>query len=180
MRAREPDESGYAVNDGIRLYYEVFGAGDPTVLLLPTVPIVTSRHWKAQVPFLARHYRVVTFDPRGNGLSDRPAAATAYDDDAYVSDIGAVLAATGTDAAVLVGLCFGVRWAALFAAANPDRALGPVRDRGQHRAAGAAASAPDELPVQRRAGDRRRAGQRRTCPTGAVTTAGGSSSTPAS
>jgi pimeloyl-ACP methyl ester carboxylesterase len=124
MRAREPDESGYAVNDGIRLYYEVFGAGDPTVLLLPTVPIVTSRHWKAQVPILARHYRVVTFDPRGNGLSDRPAAATAYDDDAYVSDIGAVLAATGTDAAVLVGLCFGVRWAALFAAANPDRALG--------------------------------------------------------
>jgi pimeloyl-ACP methyl ester carboxylesterase len=124
MRAREPEESGYAVNDGVRIYYEVFGAGTPTVLLLPTLPIVTSRHWKAQVPYLARHYRVVTFDPRGNGQSDRPANAGAYDDDAIVSDIDAVLEATGTDTAVLGGMCAGVRWSTLFAAANPERALG--------------------------------------------------------
>jgi len=124
MRAREPDESGYAVNDGIRIYYEVFGTGTPTVLLLPTVPIVTSRHWKGQVPFLARRYRVVTFDPRGNGRSDRPLGASAYDDDAFVADTAAVLAATGTDTAVLAGMCAGVRWASLFTAAHPNRVLG--------------------------------------------------------
>jgi pimeloyl-ACP methyl ester carboxylesterase len=65
VRAPRPGESGYAINDGIRLYYEVLGAGKPTVLLLPTVPVVSFRHWKAQVLYLARHYRVVTFDPRG-------------------------------------------------------------------------------------------------------------------
>jgi pimeloyl-ACP methyl ester carboxylesterase len=31
-----------------------------------------SRHWKMQIPYLARHCRVLTFDGRGNGRSDRP------------------------------------------------------------------------------------------------------------
>ena len=48
-------------------------SGEPTVLLLPTWSIVHSRHWKMQIPYLARHCRVVTFDGRGNGRSDRPA-----------------------------------------------------------------------------------------------------------
>src|SRR5260370_31202999 len=71
MRARLPDESGYAANSGVRIHYEVHGTGQPTILLLPTWAIVDSRHWKMQVPFLARDYRVITFDPRGNGRSDR-------------------------------------------------------------------------------------------------------------
>ncbi len=55
------------------------------VLLLPTWSIVHSRHWKAQIPYLARHFRVVTFDGRGNGRSDRPRGAAAYADDASSS-----------------------------------------------------------------------------------------------
>ena len=56
--------------------YEVFGDGRrPTVLLMPTWSIVHSRFWKAQVGYLARHYRVVTFDGRGSGRSDRPGGA---------------------------------------------------------------------------------------------------------
>ena len=39
---------------------------------MPTWSIIHSRHWKAQIPYLARHFRVVTFDGRGNGKSDRP------------------------------------------------------------------------------------------------------------
>ena len=57
----------------MRVFYEVYGSGEPTVLLLPTWSIIHSRHWKAQIPYLARHARVVTFDGRGNGRSDRPA-----------------------------------------------------------------------------------------------------------
>ena len=72
MRARLPDESGYVVNSGVRIHYEVHGAGQPAILLLPTWAIVDSRHWKMQVPFLARDHRVITFDPRGNGRSDLP------------------------------------------------------------------------------------------------------------
>ena len=53
-RARYPDESGYVERDGVRIYYEVYGSGEPTVLLMPTWSVVHSRHWKMQIPYLAR------------------------------------------------------------------------------------------------------------------------------
>ena len=78
MRARYPDREGYVERDGVKTFYEVFGDGTPTILLLPPWSILHSRLWKMQVPYLARHYRVVTFDGRGNGRSDRPAGAPPY------------------------------------------------------------------------------------------------------
>ena len=71
-RALYPDESGYVERDGVRVYWERYGDRGPDVLLLPTWSLVHSRHWKMQIPYLARHCRVVTFDGRGNGRSDRP------------------------------------------------------------------------------------------------------------
>ena len=71
-RARYPDETGYVERGGVRVFWERYGEGEPTVLFLPTWSIVHSRIWKAQVPYFARHCRVVTFDGRGNGRSDRP------------------------------------------------------------------------------------------------------------
>jgi len=121
MRAREPEESGYVVNDGVRVYYEVFGTAEPTLLLMPTWQIVHSRMWKLQVPYLARHYRVVTFDPRGNGRTDRPADSTAYDADRIADDARAVLDATGTPAAVVVAHCAGSTQALVLANEHPDR-----------------------------------------------------------
>ena len=61
-RARNPDETGYVERDGVKVYYEVYGKGEPTVLLLPTWSLIHSRHWKMQIPYLARHCRLVTFD----------------------------------------------------------------------------------------------------------------------
>jgi pimeloyl-ACP methyl ester carboxylesterase len=69
---------------------------------------------------------VVTYDPRGNGRSDRPATAEAYDDEQFVADAVAVLEATGTGRAVLVALSRGGRWAAELAAARPELVLGAV------------------------------------------------------
>jgi len=71
MRAREPDFEGFVDSDGVKIGYEVFGRGSPTLLLLPTWTIVHSRVWKMQVPYLADLFRVVTFDGPGNGRSDR-------------------------------------------------------------------------------------------------------------
>ena len=126
MRAREPDNSGYIVRDGVNVCYEVFGDGEPTVLLMPTHPITHSRMWKAQVPYLARHFRVVTFDPRGNGKSDRPTDPSAYDHSQYVSDALQVMDETATERAVLVGLCTGAGWSLQLGALHPDRVLGVV------------------------------------------------------
>jgi pimeloyl-ACP methyl ester carboxylesterase len=126
VRACEPDRCGYAVRSGVRLYYEVFGSGPTTVLLLPPWAIVHSRTWKLQVPYLARHFRVVTFDPRGNGRSDRPPSPDDYADTELVADAVAVLDATDTDAAVCVGLSVGGRIVLQLATAHPERVAGAV------------------------------------------------------
>jgi pimeloyl-ACP methyl ester carboxylesterase/predicted glycosyltransferase len=118
-RARYPDTSGYVERDGVRLYYEVYGAGEPTVLLLPTWSIIHSRHWKMQIPYLARHCRVVTFDGRGNGRSDRPASG--YEEREFAADALAVMDATATERAVLVSLSMGAQRALLLAAEHPER-----------------------------------------------------------
>jgi hypothetical protein len=50
MRAREPDREGFVDRDGVKLHYEVFGDGEPTLMLVPSNPIVHSSQWMAQVP----------------------------------------------------------------------------------------------------------------------------------
>ena len=122
--ARLPDEQGTIEREGVRVHWESFGHGDPAILLLPTWSIAHSRCWKAQVPYLARHFKVVTFDGRGNGLSDRPPDVAAYADEEFVEDAAAVLDAAGLQQAVLVGFSAGGRFAAKFAARYPERAVG--------------------------------------------------------
>src|SRR4051794_10621380 len=94
--------------------------------MMGTFPVVDGRQWKAQVPHLARHYRVVTVDARGNGGSDRPVGSAAYADTVNAADALAVLDATGTGAAFLVALCSGIKWSLLVAAAAPERVRGIV------------------------------------------------------
>jgi pimeloyl-ACP methyl ester carboxylesterase len=130
MRARYPDLEGFVERDGVRLAYEVYGHGGPTILLVPTWQIVHSRLWKAQIPYLARHGRVVTFDPRGNGRSDRPTVPEAYAEREMAADIVAVMDATATDRAVLVTISMGAQRGLIVTAQQPDRvegliALGP-------------------------------------------------------
>ncbi len=126
MRARYPDLEGFVECDGVKIGYEVFGEGDTTIMLLPTWTIVHSRFWKMQVPYLARHFRVVTFDGPGNGRSDRPTDPSAYGAEAVARAAIAVLDATGTGRAFLVSLSKGVLWGMQLAAEHPDRVLGAV------------------------------------------------------
>jgi len=125
-RARYPDEEGYVERDSVRVFWERYGEGEPTVMLLPTWSIVHSRVWKLQIPYLARHYRVLTFDPRGNGRSDRPIEASAYDEHELAADAVAVLDATETERAVLVSLSLGAHRALLLAARHPKRVAAAV------------------------------------------------------
>jgi pimeloyl-ACP methyl ester carboxylesterase/predicted glycosyltransferase len=127
-RAREPDESGFALSgDGLRLYWERHGAGSPSLVLMPPNPIGHSRIWKAQVHHLARHHRVIVYDGRGNGRADNPDPAATWLDRWRADDCLAVMDATGTRTAVLVGICGDGVWpSAQLAAAHPDRVLGIV------------------------------------------------------
>jgi pimeloyl-ACP methyl ester carboxylesterase len=139
MRACQPIRDGYVEREGVKLYYEVYGSGEPTVLLLPTWSIMHSRHWKMQIPYLARHCRVLTFDGRGNGRSDRPSEPEAYRSAETTADALAVLDATGTERAVLVCLSLGATWALELGALHSERVAGivfiaPGLPLGQHAA----------------------------------------------
>ncbi len=119
MRARYPDREGVVEHGGVPIAWEVYGAGERTVLLIPPWQIVDSRIWKAQIPYLARHCRVVTFDPPGNGRSGRP--ATGYDHDRVAAGALAVLDATETARASLVTLSRSTWQGVILAAEHPDR-----------------------------------------------------------
>ena len=126
MRARYPDTEGYVERGDVRIFYEVFGEGEQTILLLPTWSIIHSRFWKAQIPYLARHFRVITFDGRGNGRSSRPEGAAAYADQEFAADALAVMDMTETPQAILVSLSSGAYWALLLATEHPERISGSV------------------------------------------------------
>jgi pimeloyl-ACP methyl ester carboxylesterase len=125
-RACYPEETGFVERDGVRVFYEVYGQGEPTILFLPTWSIVHSRGWKMQIPYFARHCRVLTFDGRGNGRSDRPADPQAYAETEYAADALAVMDATATERAVLVSLSRAAERSLHLAADHPERVEGLV------------------------------------------------------
>jgi pimeloyl-ACP methyl ester carboxylesterase/predicted glycosyltransferase len=119
MRAHEPDREGYAESQGTRIYWEEHGAGERTVMLIPPWQIVHSRIFKMQVPYLARYFRVITFDPPGNGRSGRPERG--YDHGTAVAHALAVLDATGTARASLLCKSRSAWHGVILAADHPAR-----------------------------------------------------------
>jgi pimeloyl-ACP methyl ester carboxylesterase/predicted glycosyltransferase len=111
---------------GVSIAWDSQGDGTPPILLLPTWSIAPARVWKLQVPYLALHHRVITFDGRGSGASSRPARAEDYADGRFVDDALAVLDAAGVDGALVVGLSKGASWGVQLAARHPDRVRGLV------------------------------------------------------
>ncbi|MEE8375902.1 MAG: alpha/beta fold hydrolase [Acidimicrobiia bacterium] len=126
MRARYPDTDGYVERNGARIYYEVYENEGPTVLLCQTWQIIHSRHWKMQIPYLSRHFRVVTYDGIGNGKSDRSSVVERYMTREVIADAIAVLDATETKTCVAVGLSMGGGLVTLLAALHPERFDGIV------------------------------------------------------
>jgi pimeloyl-ACP methyl ester carboxylesterase/predicted glycosyltransferase len=125
-RARYPNRDGYVEREGVRVFYEVYDGGEPTILFVPPWALVHSRCWKLQIPYFARHCRVVAFDPRGNGRSDRPRDPAAYGEHEYAADALAVLDATETEQAVLVTLSLGAQRSLVLASEHPERVLSLV------------------------------------------------------
>jgi len=92
-RLHAQTDSGYLKSfDGTKIYYEVAGKGYPVLLIHGF--IVNSQSWKKTAVYtdlITAGYKVITFDSRGNGKSDKPHIAEAYDHDAEAKDIMALL-----------------------------------------------------------------------------------------
>lgn len=121
MRAKLPTTEGTVDRDGIKIHYETYGAGDHTILFVPTWSFVHSRAYKAQIPYFSEQFRCIAYDPRGNGKSDRPRDPAAHQLKAYVADALAVMEATQTAKAILFGYSYSGLVAAALAAHYPKR-----------------------------------------------------------
>ena len=126
MRAKLPLQEGRLERDGVGIHYELYGAGEPTLVFIPPWAIVHSRIYKAQLPWFSDRFRCVTYDPRGNGRSDRPERVAAYSTDEQVADLLAVMDATATARAVLVGMSSGGMLASIVAAHRPERVAAAI------------------------------------------------------
>ncbi|MCB9147832.1 MAG: alpha/beta fold hydrolase [Caldilineaceae bacterium] len=92
-------ESDTAELNGIQLYYEVHGEGEPLILLHGGLG--NSDYWAEQIPVFAQHYQVITMDSRGHGRSTFDETPIGYD--LMMSDVLALMDHLGIEKANLLG-----------------------------------------------------------------------------
>ena len=114
----------YAKSGDIHVAYQVFGEGAVNVVVAPLFVSNIEVLWEPPdaarwLLRLASYARVVMFDKRGTGLSDRVAELPGLDQ--RIDDLRAVMDAAGMERAALLGISEGGPLSALFAATYPDR-----------------------------------------------------------
>jgi class 3 adenylate cyclase len=112
----------YARVGGVAIAYQVVGEGTVDLVYAPHLTnlwsIWTGSYYRGFLRRLAEEVRLVVFNPRGTGLSDRPRNVTL---EARMDDITAVLDTLGIERAMLFGVAESANVCALFAATYPDR-----------------------------------------------------------
>lgn len=108
-------------SDGIRLYFEEAGSGDPIVF----VHEFGGHHlsWEAQMRYFSRRYRCFTYQARGWPPSDVPPSEEAYSQSRAADDIADVMRGVGIGKAHIVGLSMGATAALEFAIRHPGKGL---------------------------------------------------------
>ena len=103
--------------NGIGMYYQVQGQGEPLVL----IPGLGADHtsWFLQARAFKKHYRVITFDGRGMGKTDKP--ADPFTLETMADDVVALMDHLGADAANIVAVSMGGLVAQEIALDHPDR-----------------------------------------------------------
>ncbi len=119
--------------DGVHIAYQVFGDGPHDLVIHPPWLFNVDACWDfpemaAFLESFGRYARVILFDRRGFGVSDRPTSPDVMAVEKGLEDIRTVMDAVGSERAVLLGYEAGAAVMLLFAASFPDRvtALGLV------------------------------------------------------
>ena len=123
MRPVQPD-TRYAKSGDIHIAYQLVGSGPPDLVVVPGFVSHVERLWDEPrgqrfLHRLASFCRVLIFDKRGTGLSDRVATIPTLEQ--RMDDVRAVMDATGTSRAAILGASEGGAMSALFAATFPER-----------------------------------------------------------
>jgi class 3 adenylate cyclase len=114
----------YATSDDVHVAYEVVGEGDRDLVLVQGFMSHLDLMWDN--PLMVRFYqgltsfsRLILFDKRGTGLSDRSVGAPTLE--ARMDDVRAAMDGAGSERAVLMGISEGAPMCLLFAATYPER-----------------------------------------------------------
>ncbi len=107
------------LRNGLSLFYEEHGAGEPLLLLMGTG--ASHAFWGAQVPAYAEHWRTIVFDSRGVGRSTVPDDPTTCTMAAMADDAAQLLDALGIESAHISGLSLGSTVAQEMALRHPTR-----------------------------------------------------------
>lgn len=111
------ERSGYAPVNGIRIWYAVFGHGEPVILLHGG--LANSNYWGLQVRALEKDYEVIVMDSRGHGRSTRTSAPITYD--LMASDVIGLMDYLHIRRAAIVGWSDGAIIGLDLAIHHPDR-----------------------------------------------------------
>ena len=130
-------ETRYARSGDVSIAYQVLGEGPFDVVFVPSSVSHVELQWEvagraALLRGLADHGRVLVFDKRGTGMSDRVAGVPPLEERS--DDIRAVMDAAGSQRAALFGLSEGVPIGVVFAATYPERVSAMVLYGGMARA----------------------------------------------
>ena len=104
--------------NGIDLYFEDHGSGEPLVLMHGYAS--TSAMWQGQVAPLTERYRLITWDMRGHGETDSPEEQSQYSEAHTVEDMTQLLRHLGVEQAVIGGLSLGGYMSLGFNLAHPE------------------------------------------------------------
>jgi pimeloyl-ACP methyl ester carboxylesterase len=131
-----PPDTHYARSGDVSIAYQVLGDGPFDVVYVPPAISNVELGWevpstRAFLERLASFSRLIHFDKRGTGMSDRVVGAPTLE--TRMDDVRAVMDAVGSDRAALVGWSEGVAMSALFAATYPERAWALVLYGGKAR-----------------------------------------------
>jgi pimeloyl-ACP methyl ester carboxylesterase len=119
-----PPETRYAKSGDVNVAYQVVGEGPLDLVLVPGFVSHLELDWEEPrsahfLERLAAFARLIRFDKRGTGLSDRPGGVP--DLETRMDDVRAVMDAVGSERAALFGYSEGGPMACLFAATYPER-----------------------------------------------------------
>ena len=107
--------------NGVDLYYELHGSGDEVVVLNNGV-IASTATWNNQLAALTPHYRVLLYDMRGQGQSQKWGAGDPdYTWDTHADDLAALLDALAIERAHIGGISYGGELTLVFALRYPGR-----------------------------------------------------------
>jgi class 3 adenylate cyclase len=141
-------ETRYASCGDVSIAYQVVGDGPTDLVFVPGLVfhqdvVHESPAWSRVLARLASFARVITFDKRGSGLSDRVPGVPTLEE--RMDDVLAVMQAAGSQRAVLLGVSEGGPMSALFAATYPERTVSLIL-QGSFARLAAAPDYPEGLP----------------------------------